>query len=135
MVNIVKITDECVLLSNGVNISSYHEQDCCERVYADWEGLLHAVDDIGGFHKITFLTVQNIGVMLEFYHVHDIIPKKVLVNCYDDQNGYYSSELLLNVKFPNGAVIEFDITNCSFIVGDKKNIKDAAPKKAFSIKF
>ncbi len=34
---IVKITDEEIKFDNGYILCYFHEQDCCEHVYADFE--------------------------------------------------------------------------------------------------
>ncbi len=36
---IKEINDEKIIFDNGYVLSYYHEQDCCETVYADFEVL------------------------------------------------------------------------------------------------
>jgi len=89
--------------SNGLKIEDYHEQDWCEHVYADWSSL----DDTGFenliFNTIEFEKVEGIGFRINGYTIH----------CYDEQNGYYSSNLSLTINYPNKENVEIDITKCS----------------------
>lgn len=34
---ITKISDEIIKFDNGFELTYYHEQDCCENVYADFK--------------------------------------------------------------------------------------------------
>ncbi len=76
------IDDKTLYFDDGSKIETYHEQDCCEWNYADWSSL----DDTGfyeqDFDKIE-LTSWEYGFSINGYSV----------NCYSDQNGYYSNDI------------------------------------------
>ena len=76
-------------------IEAYHKQDCCECVYAEFSALEDTNTEIASGYSMTLDdVVKNIvgvpesGVKV-FGH---FIP------CYNEQNGYYSSDLVLRVK-------------------------------------
>ena len=106
----VKITnvDTCaVYFSNGAKLSSYHDADCCEYNYADFEQLEEAALDTEFDWPLTFEETQNYG-----FRFGNRPNKMFFVPCYSFQNGYYSSdvdielngEVVLNV----GCTIEYD---------------------------
>jgi hypothetical protein len=78
-------------LDDGTIIEFYHEQDCCESVYAD----LSALDDTGFFNdssicweNIKIEMVENYGFRLNGYG----IP------CYNSQNGCYNSNIKVSIS-------------------------------------
>lgn len=87
---IKEITDEHILFDNGTKITDYHGQDCCERVYADFESLKTTSIMDKNFRDIRITGAKDSGVKLNGY----FIP------CYNDQNGYYSSDLELIIEYP-----------------------------------
>lgn len=78
-----------LLFDNGTTVEDIHEQDCCERVYADWNQLKdtdvmsHEFND-----QLEIEGVEGYGFRIEGY----FIP------CYNQQNGYYGSDLILEIK-------------------------------------
>lgn len=84
-----KIDSDGILFDNGAMISDYHEQDCCESVYCDFE----QADDL--FRNAIFTGepiiegVEESGIKINGY----FIP------CYNSQNGYYSSALELQFNY------------------------------------
>lgn len=84
---IIKVTEEMIEFDNGNRITHYHDQDCCESVYADFE----AIDDIAYDYEfeepLTFEEVENFG--FRFGNK----GKMVSVPCYNCQNGWYSDDL------------------------------------------
>ena len=111
---IVAIKDYGITFDNGKFLEDYHEQDCCEQVYADWENMqimgereknyVNAAD-LDFFDNIleSIVPIEGLG----FY----IVTKQgicILVSCYNCQNGYYSSELALKY----GSQFK-DITECA----------------------
>ena len=97
---ITEIKGNKITFDNGTTITDYHEQDCCEQVYAAFETL----EDTGildyNFTEIVFEGVPKFGVRINGYS----LP------CYDRQNGCYSFDLTLIVKdkipcLPAGAFI------------------------------
>jgi hypothetical protein len=94
-----------------VILSDYHDQDCCENVYADWEILKHYEKQIDGYDEYSNLVIKGVpemGILLCF---GDDPLRKVLIPCYNEQNGYYSTNLELKVKHGTGPEIRLDITN------------------------
>lgn len=91
-------------------IKDYHEQDCCEHVWADMDTFdLYARQIIDKeYDKVIILPVQEMGFIVWLHHPYQN-GEKVLVPCYNSQNGYYSSSLELQVAF-NEAQHTFDIS-------------------------
>lgn len=98
-----KITDEGIMFKNNKTVyllEDFHETECCEEVYADWTSINEKIVNKNG---------NNVNIFsLEFYEDIDKLIEevkeqgfmlcakdgtKILVNCYDIQNGYYSSDL------------------------------------------
>lgn len=107
------LNDQFIKFDNGETLSYYHEQDCCEAVYADFKGM-----QVMGVQPENFVYAYE----LDFFEnvLDSIVPIKdlgfflvskqgicILVPCYNIQNGYYSSELSLRYKGK-----ELDITKC-----------------------
>lgn len=93
----VIVTDELVTIKYGtdeVSIESYHDQDCCESVYADFEVLKYHTKDIIGHSPDNLILkgVPEMGFLL------CIAKEKIFIPCYNCQNGYYSSDLALKIK-------------------------------------
>lgn len=86
---IVKISEKGLLFDNGTSIEDLHEQDCCEHVYADWSQLEDTDVKSHDFNEqISIEKVEGSGFRIEGY----FIP------CYNEQNGYYGSDLSLEIK-------------------------------------
>jgi hypothetical protein len=80
-----------ITLVDGTTIDFCHEQDCCETVYAD----LSALNDTGFetdmsicWETLKIEVVKDYGFRLNGYG----IP------CYNSQNGYYSSNILVTIS-------------------------------------
>lgn len=99
-VTIVKIEEESIELSDGTNIYSFHDQDCCEHHWADFSVLEVNPDHKNPFDKLDFKGVEGLGFLMN----------GMLVNGYGDNNGYYSSNLDLVVTDGN-TVYEWDISD------------------------
>lgn len=97
---ILKITSEQIEFDDGTTITHHHEQDCCESVYADFESLKDQDIKEKDFKEIKIEGVKGSGFRLNGY----FIP------CYNEQNGYYSDDLELVIKHPNGDRTIKDIT-------------------------
>lgn len=93
--------EEGLRLSNGIVIKDYHDQDWCEQVYADWSSL-----DDTSFYDTIFTEVE-----IELIEGIGFRINKYLVNCYNSQNGYYSSALDLVISYPNGKRDTIDISD------------------------
>lgn len=121
---IVEIVEEDkIVFDNGYTLEQYHSQDCCEHVYADFNvldnynlstvtGKTIDIRDIDFEERIENLIqpVQSAG-----FNMVSKIGEKFFVPCYNEQNGYYSSDLELTLRRPVafGNVEEkIDITDC-----------------------
>lgn len=119
-----KITDEEILFDNGYSITYYHEQNCCEDVYADFKYLneMNILPQTG--EKITIYDIEfNKDIDKNIEEVEDmgfrLVAKdmsKWFVPCYDEQNGCYSSDLNLIINKSN-VKINLDITGCTKFIG------------------
>lgn len=83
--------DEILELTDGRTIVANHDSDCCEYNYADWSSL-----DDTGFYQENFFNKKIIidewegGFRINGY----------AVNCYSQQNGYYSNAITVKVFNP-----------------------------------
>lgn len=98
---IVSINATEILFDNGKKLTSEHDQDCCELVFADFENMQVMgvreknyvnADELDFFENIldSIVPIEDLG----FY----LVTKQgicLLVSCYDVQNGYYSDRLTL----------------------------------------
>ena len=96
MRTITKIDYNGLTLSDGTRILHEHEQDCCENVYADWKAGFEDVDlSTFDVSEIDIENVENSGFRLN----GQFVP------CYDEQNGYYSSDLRIEVVSQVGNIL------------------------------
>lgn len=99
---IMEITDEKILFDNGVIIIFYHDQDCCESVYADFKMLEDTDIKEKDIDKIEIELVKGAGFRLN----GEFVP------CYNAQNGYYSDDLELIIDYQNGKKEIYDLNEC-----------------------
>lgn len=101
---ITSMTSDGMTFDDGSKLTDYHQQDCCEKVYADWDGMKAYplgcteynylnLEDLDFFEDIlsSIVPIPDLG----FY----IVTKQgicLMVSCYDMQNGYYNSDLFLH---------------------------------------
>ena len=121
---IVEIVEEDkIVFDNGYTLEQYHSQDCCEHVYADFNvldnynlstvtGKTIDIRDIDFEERIENLIqpIQSAG-----FNMVSKIGEKFFVPCYNEKNGYYSSdlELILRRQVAFGNVEEkIDISDC-----------------------
>ncbi len=81
-------------------IKQYHEQDCCEIVYADFSVLEFYNEMLKKFNKINKIIIKQVegcGFLLTLKNDSNSIS--MLINCYDIQNGYYSSSLDIIIEY------------------------------------
>ena len=106
---IKSITEDTIKFDNGYELSFYHEQDCCENHYldfthiepSDYEGLEFDLSGDNFFERL-----PGFGIALLPTNNYPLrIPG------YADNNGYYNSELRLELQTPDKRVI-YDITDC-----------------------
>jgi hypothetical protein len=98
------------IFKNGkvLTIGDYHEQDCCETVYADFDVYRYIKDSLVGKYisNILIKGVEDMGFLVclgkkEDYNNYIDNYSKVFVPCYNSQDGYYSSNLELQVSYDN----------------------------------
>lgn len=120
---IVKITEKGIEFNNGNKLSHYHEQDCCESVYAEWL-VLKDYNTLGENGDATALDVEfDNDIYKDIELVKDEGFKlsyngggSVFIPCHNSQNGYYSSDLALHYtrKRVAGETTEsLNITDCT----------------------
>lgn len=98
---IKKIDENYIVFDNGYELEAFHEQDCCEHVYADFEVLnTYNVSTKTGqaidikeidFEESLEKLVQ--GILGMGFNMLSKIDEKFFVTCYNEQNGCYSSNL------------------------------------------
>lgn len=76
-----------IRFSDGTFLVDAHWQDCCESVYADWD---HLKDEAGIYD--TDFSELSIGYRREGIRLCGI-GRSFFVPCYNEQNGYYNSNL------------------------------------------
>lgn len=76
-----------------IKLESYHQNDCCEHVFADFSGLKDVKKEIVGktFDVMKITGVEGIGFLLH------LDKKSFLIPCHNNQNGYYSRNLELKI--------------------------------------
>ena len=107
-----KAYDEGVEFDNGWCLQSYHDSDCCEYHWLDFdtaeEELLGKQLDLSSDF---FERVPDYGIRLK---VIDNYP--VSVAGYGSNNGYYSSHMDLVVLDKDGTVLQLhDVSDCQEI--------------------
>lgn len=117
----LKIEEEFVTLlfdgGDDITLSTHHDQDCCEHVYGDFSIFKYHETQLAGnermasgakLKEIVIKAVADTGILVCFEFYGDSW-EKVLVPCYNYQNGYYSSQL--SMKITKGkAVTEVDVS-------------------------
>ena len=98
---LIKI-DEALHFDNGTVVTDWHGQDCCEHVYADWDQLKDTdVMDHEFPEDLKIEGLEESGIKIDGY----------FVPCYNEQNGYYSNDLEIEIKYPNKKKEIIDITS------------------------
>lgn len=93
--------DEKIVFDDGSTVEDFHEQDCCEHVYADFSQLADTNIMEREFDDIQIEGVESSGFRINGY----------FVPCYDEQNGYYSGMLSLIIKQVGKPEKKIDISN------------------------
>jgi hypothetical protein len=99
-VTVTHIDYDGITFNNGLKIEHFHDQTCCEEVYADWEALQTTAFVIEEFNEIIISGIPDGGIGLNEY----------FVPCYQKSNGYYSNNLSVQIKI-DGTIIDFDISD------------------------
>ena len=109
IVQVVEIKSDKLIFNNGAYLTHTHDQDCCESHYLSFDDL--SLTDFKGLQfdisgDTFFKRIKDYGI--------ELIPVKgwgVKIPGYGSNNGYYSSELTLELRGDNLDKI-FDITEC-----------------------
>jgi len=104
---IKEIQEDKIVFDNGTELSDYHESSCCEHVYADFKNLRDQV----GIMNAQF--ANDLEKEIELVKDSGFRLRDCFVPCYDIQNGYYSGNLTLIIKYPKGKKVEIDIGSCT----------------------
>ena len=121
----VEVLNEKLKISGLCELVDFHKQQCCENVYADWNYLIPFINQINW--PISIIGFEIIGVKYEGFllkFVTDSINEfdglndevKFFVPCYNSQNGYYSSNLDLQIITEDGQKI---VKSINYYVKDK----------------
>jgi len=112
----IELSDESIKIIFGeevIELKDYHEQDCCENVYADFKAMKYYLKDIiekkQDVKEIVIKGVDEMGFLICFYYDWEV-NEKVFIPCYNSQNGYYSSGLEL-IVIRNGVEKKIDISD------------------------
>lgn len=92
---------DAIEFDDGTKIECLHYQDCCENVYADFKQLKDTTFESTDFKNIVISGVRHSGIKINGY----FIP------CYNEQNGYYNSDLEIITHHPEGWQSRFNCKN------------------------
>lgn len=97
MIAIQKVRDSQIVFSNGWKIFHKHNKDCCEYNYADYKGCIEdSILEIKLFNSIKIEPAKH-GFLLNGY----------LINCYSEQDGYYTRDLEIYLVDENNTVVQY----------------------------
>ena len=112
MTKVIKVEDG-IYFDNGFSLCSYHESDCCESHWLDFDHV--SLED---FKDLEFdLTKDDFFKRIDDYGI-ELVPIKgwsVKIPGYGSNNGYYSSQLDLILSNGNGVNRKYDISECQVI--------------------
>lgn len=107
------IYDDEIMFDNGYKLSSYHESDCCEHHYLDFE---HIEED--DYKDLEFdLSGDNFFTRIEDYGIqlNALNNFPLRIPGYGSNNGYYSSNLSLILIDSDGKSKSYDVSDCQVI--------------------
>ena len=100
-------TDEQIIFDNGSILTYTHEQDCCEYNYADFSQLdKEAYDYAFTENELQFEIVEGSGFRFGSRNGY----KMFFIPCYSEQNGYYSSDIL--IEYTGSSSLHLDCQHC-----------------------
>lgn len=110
---VTKVTQDGITFENGVNLSSDHEQDCCES-----HALYFADLTLKEFEGLEFdLSGDTFFKRIDGYGI-ELVPVKgwpIRIAGHGSNNGYYSSNLSLILTNNKDFKKTFDISECQEI--------------------
>ncbi len=106
--------DEAIIFSDGSYLVSFHGQECCEHVYADFSIFSPTVFKTVIFDKIIIEKVLDKGIRIGLFDIKFQGYQWAFVPCYDEQTGCYSNDLTIRIYDANNKLLKkFDITDCT----------------------
>ena len=110
---IKKIDKQGISFDNGMYLTSYHDEDCCENHYLefgdlveeDWKDLEFDLSNDDFFTRI-----PDYGIQL---NAKNNFPLRI--PGYGSNNGYYSDNLSLVLSEPEKEDRTFDVTECQVV--------------------
>ena len=113
MIKLTKFDDEMIYFSDGSTISYSHYQECCECNYADFSALENYKDLLDWeWDDFTVRPINGTGIMLTLIGHNEFgipIAPGILIPCYSEQNGYYSTDLDILVNRPDSKGYELNL--------------------------
>ena len=111
----VEKVDKYLHFSDGYRLEDAHEQDCCESHYLDFEHI--KLEDFEGLefdlsNDNFFERIEDYGIQL-----NPIKGLPVRIAGYGSNNGYYSSQLDLEVYKDDKLIKTYNISECQDISG------------------
>src|SRR3990167_409703 len=99
---VLTVKEETARLEFGeeiVELSYSHPQGCCEKVWADFEIFNYYKNQLDNFYiGLKIKSVPEMGILVCLDWEYDCNEDKIFIPCYNEQNGYYSNDLILKVK-------------------------------------
>ena len=92
--------DNYLTFSNGYKISTYHHQECCENVYAEFS-CLEVEISIKNKTKFNGIDIKTLDT--------GFLVNNILINSYNEQNGYYGDGLTLSVFKSGECLFELEV--------------------------
>jgi hypothetical protein len=119
-VHVVSVGSDGLRFSDGTELTSDHESDCCEWHYLDFSDL--NLEDFDGLEFDLFMKTPTGYAFFERIDGYGIALKPisghpVRIPGYGRNNGYYSTNLTL-ILTKDGSSIRFGITECQDINWD-----------------
>lgn len=90
---------------NSTKIEGDHQQDCCESNYIDFKGSLKDILEVGQEFKTIEIKKDEDTNKYGFDLYLDNV--RYPINCYSDQNGYYSSDIEVKLMTSEQIITEF----------------------------
>ena len=89
------VAEGLITMENGdeIRFEDHHSQDCCEQVYAAFDEAPFQNFVGKKADSLSIVGVPDTGFLVV------LGKEKVLVNCYNEQNGYYSNQLSIIIQY------------------------------------
>lgn len=108
MTKVIKV-DKAIYFDDGSKLYDYHDQDCCESHFLDFDHI--TLDD---FEGAEFDLSGEFFKKIEDYGI-ELVPVKgysVKIPGYGYNNGYYGTNIDLILVRPDGSQHIWDVTEC-----------------------